>query len=364
MDRINKSSNGIQWIILFITWACLIALPFLYFPYNRDFSPLHSHRFVLWTIYSNVTLLAFYFINTQILIPKFLGKRKTWIFIIIIILAFFLYLVGFNHLSIVSPETHKIIEHWKRHNNRPIPRSLLFFSPGPIILYLITLIFSSGSKILEQWFMAEKMKEMVTKQQLETELSMLRSQVNPHFLFNTLNSIYTLALIKDDNAAPAVMKLSKIMRYTLEEAQNNNISLASEMEFSKNYVQLQQLRLSQNTTVKTDIKGDLDHTFIPPLILIPFIENAFKYGVSAHEASEIFIGINISPEENGKNKIEFRCTNPILKTQSETEGTGSGIENVRKRLNLVFGKDNYHLLTHAINDGKNYEVVLTLYTKQ
>jgi LytS/YehU family sensor histidine kinase len=128
------------------------------------------------------------------------------------------------------------------------------------------------------------------------------------------------------------MKLSRIMRYTLEEANNNTVSLTQEIEFIKNYIEMQKIRLTNNVCIKFNTTGETDNVYIAPLLLIPFIENAFKYGVSTHNESVIHSSVAVE----GK-KIIFKCSNTIFPHLQKNKGTGTGIQNTRRRLELLYG---------------------------
>ncbi|HEU0228899.1 MAG TPA: histidine kinase, partial [Arachidicoccus soli] len=182
--------------------------------------------------------------------------------------------------------------------------------------------------------------------------SLLRSQVNPHFLFNTLNSIYSLTLTNSEKAPDAVMRLSRIMRYTLEEAQSEFVPLEDELAFINSYLELQKIRATDKVQVLYEVKGNDGDIKIPPLLLIPFIENAFKYGVSARNRTVIKVIIKV------ENKfLFFNCENDIVPNIAMHQGTGLGIANVRRRLELLY-KRNYTL--DIINSDDKYKVALHL----
>lgn len=252
----------------------------------------------------------------------------------------------------LAGETKKYIaEHKHDHDNRKrLPKYFFFFSSGPITLFLLSWIGSSISNIVSRWFDAEKIKEQITQQQLETELSLLKSQINPHFLFNTLNSIYTLAVTNNPNTSDSVLKLSRIMRYTLEESRNDKVRLTEEVEFIQSYISLQQMRLNDNVKINFEINGNIEFITIPPLIFISFIENAFKYGISAHHETQITVTISVKD-----NRLAFECINNIHGTVGLTESTGTGIENVKRRLNLLYG-DNFNL--NIVNENNVFDVKL------
>lgn len=340
-----------QLVFNIITWILILFLPFLFFPYNRDFPPLHSERFIMWYVYSIIFLLGFYYVNGYVFIDKLLAKKKILLYIVVSLACFFLYLYFFNFISRTAMETQRYIQEHKRDMkfNR-LPKYVYFFSSGPITLFLVSWIGSSTANIVSRWFTAEKVKEEITKQQLETELSFLKSQVNPHFLFNTLNSIYTLAVTSNPNTADSVLKLSRIMRYTLEESRNNYVHLNAEIEFIQSYIDLQKMRMNNNVKVEFEVVGDPSLIQVPPLIFIPFVENAFKYGISAHHQSTI--SVRISTKENN---LEFYCENDTFPNSPKQEGTGTGIVNVQRRLDLLYGKQ-YGL--NIVTDTNKYRVDL------
>lgn len=345
-----QKKNLLSYLLTIIVWICIFVFPFLFFPYKRDASPFESERFIYWLIYCNVFLMAFYFANSKIFIPHILAKKKFLTYIFIIIVCFLLFLFFFNLIFINAEETKHYFERQRQRafeRGRPHqPRGFweVFFSPSPVALFLITYLFSTISKVISEWFLAEERKEEMQQQQLATELNMLRSQVNPHFLFNTLNGIYSMAVAKDEKTPDSVMKLSRIMRYTLEESQTEKVALNKEIEFIKSYIDLQKLRANDKLHVTFDVEGNTDSVQIAPLLFIPFIENAFKYGVSAHSDSDIHIGIDCMNRQ-----LHFSCSNSIFPAQKIKSGTGTGISNVKRRLELLY--ENNHEL--KINKKEN-----------
>lgn len=184
--------------------------------------------------------------------------------------------------------------------------------------------------LLEELFTTRKNKQLAENERSRAELSTLKAQINPHFLFNTLNSIYSLALEKSDRTADAIVKLSGLMRYVLTESDIEFTSMATEIEYINRYIELQKLRISDKTTVMFDAGGDFQHHKIAPLLFTPFVENAFKYGVSTREDSVIKIMI----KEEGRG-ILFRVENRIVDSVVG-DSTKRGIENVRQRLQLLY----------------------------
>jgi len=178
-----------------------------------------------------------------------------------------------------------------------------------------------------------ELKELEAKQS-QAELNLLKSQVNPHFLFNSLNSIYSLILSDSNIAADAVMKLSDLMRYLLESSKKRKVLVNHEFEFLQNYIDLEIIRLGNKAKVTSNFKGEMSGKIISPLLLIPFIENCFKHGISV-SSKENVIDISVELKEDAvvvqtRNNIAPQRINPV------TKKSGTGIENVKKRLELLY----------------------------
>jgi len=197
---------------------------------------------------------------------------------------------------------------------------------GLSILFLIVL----AVNILEMAYRFRKISQKARMEKTAAELSMLKSQIDPHFLFNSLNSIYYEALEKTDVAPKAIMSLSNLMRYVLTDAKSEYVSISQEVNYIKGYLELQKLRLPQMTKLNSNIKIADEEEKIAPLILIPFIENAFKYGVRSSAETEIKINLVVN-----KSTLNFQVENNIFDTD-ELKGTRTGLSNVKKRLELIY----------------------------
>jgi LytS/YehU family sensor histidine kinase len=216
-----------------------------------------------------------------------------------------------------------------------------FDKPGPqllnhllstALLFVLVFVVSTAGPVLKRWIDVENSAVELENQRLSAELSFLKSQVNPHFLFNTLNNIYALSVNNDPVAAESILKLSQLLRYLLQEAQNETVSINKEIEHLRQYIDLQKLRLTKKVTVNFEMAFDSSGLSIAPLLLLPFVENAFKYGVSAHDASKIDIKLSFK-----SSVFEFIVNNTLNSGASvDIESTGIGVENVRKRLELSY----------------------------
>jgi LytS/YehU family sensor histidine kinase len=187
-------------------------------------------------------------------------------------------------------------------------------------------------------------------QKLGAELSLLKSQINPHFFFNTLNSIYSLAIIKSDRTPEAVLKLSELMRYIIYDTERKVVPLSKEVEYIANYIELQRLRLPDE--VKVSLKTDLGESdaVIEPLLLLPFVENAFKHGVDVEKGSRITIDIKLTG-----NRLSLHVENPLVEDTGKIKDrhSGIGVNNTLKRLELLY-HDNF---TFTAGPVKNVYVV-------
>jgi sensor histidine kinase YesM len=189
------------------------------------------------------------------------------------------------------------------------------------------------------------------KEKLSAQLSSLKSQINPHFLFNTLNSIYATAIDESPQTADMVDKLSEIMRYTMRDTQKDVVLLDEELNYIGNYVELQNIRLDESVWLEYHVEGEPGHLEIAPMLLIPFIENAFKHGVNSEQDSHVEIIININNTE-----LHLVVINNKVNIQLDTsEQSGLGIANTKRRLELIY--PDKHLLT-IIENEKEFRVSL------
>jgi len=211
---------------------------------------------------------------------------------------------------------------------------------------------STAIRIIQQWRLTERRAIQAEADKTSAELSFLKAQINPHFLFNTLNNIYTLAVIKDDHAAYSIMKLSNIMRYVTDDVVADLVPLQSEIDCISDYIELQRLRIGNHTRVNFIVTGDVESKKIAPLVLMTFIENVFKYGVSKHEKTTIDIKISTSDTD-----ISFFCRNHVFVRREENQRVGIGIRNTQLRLNHLY--PDKHLL-NIWNEDNEYSVQLII----
>ncbi|RYG15087.1 MAG: hypothetical protein EOO07_16185, partial [Chitinophagaceae bacterium] len=213
------------------------------------------------------------------------------------------------------------------------------------------LVISSLLKFATDWFSNERIQRNLESQKKDMELQFLKSQLNPHFLFNSLNNIYSLAYQKSDKTADAILKLSEIMRYMIYESNDSWVALSKEVEYVQSYIELQKLRFKDGAAVELTLNGEIDNQHVVPLILISFVENAFKHGVANDPEDPIRINIIANQKI-----LHFSITNKKSKTNKDAMG-GVGLNNVERRLQLLY-PDRYKL--NIVNSATHYTSELML----
>jgi hypothetical protein len=304
--------NKLQLILIHVTGAILFLLvPILISP---DLSNPDLFKITPFQIdfCSYALLLLFFYLNFYILIPQFYFKKRKFIFVATIVLSY----AVVSYLPL--PLTQNSIAFYG--SNFPYYLGHILFK------FLSVFIFSLIIKINNKWKQAEKDK-------LNAELSFLKAQINPHFLFNTLNSIYSLAITERANETSAgIIKLSDMMRYISSATDKHTVALTKELNYITNYIELQKKRFGDTVNITYSINGNEEGKEIVPLILISFVENAFKHGINSEEDSLIDIHIQVKEKS-----LELNVFNNKVKVLHEEElASGLGISNTKNRLQLVY----------------------------
>ena len=283
-------------------------------------------------------------------VPKYfrLAKYKTFL----IGIAFCLLLNGLLTLFAtwfviqpISPESvNKMVGKWS---------GLIFSNFFVVAAFTAT---SIATKLMFDWLSVQKQMEELEKEKIKAELEFLKSQINPHFLFNSLNSIFGTIDKRNSEARTLLLKFSDVLRYQLYECADNYVEIEREIESLKSYVEIQKMRKSEKTSVKLEVSGSFNGNKIAPLLLIPFVENAFKY-VSSHRSKENFIRIEITGEPDS---VRFKCVNTIdnLQTEDLVTSNGIGVSNVQRRLELLY-PERHRLVIET--DGDYFKIDLNLF---
>lgn len=272
------------------------------------------------------SFIALYYFNTYYLIPSFLvNKRYTAYITILIALS-----IGFYLL--------KPFDRLMREDSPPLPHR---HDPPPpkghridmitVYIFIMIIALSIASKMIRFWINTERRVAQIEADKVLAELAFLKAQVHPHFLFNTLNNIYTLAVTHHEKTAESILRLSQMMRYFMEEPQQKFVSLKQEADCINDYIALQRLRWGKNCTLHVHMENIDDRNQIAPLLLMGFIENTFKYGVSKQYPSYIKIELMVSGE-----RIRFYSENSIHPHIAGSNDTGIGLSNTKKRLEQLY----------------------------
>ena len=269
------------------------------------------------------TMLIAY-LNYFYLLPRFLKRKNLWRYLIEFAIPFAIIITMRVHLQryLVDGYTHK---EWYFYS------VLHIFHAVSITLFIV--IFVGMLRFAVDWFEFEAKKKAVENERLMAELNFLKAQINPHFLFNTLNNLYYLVYTKSDNATVIIDKLSKMMRYMIYDSNHPKVLLSKEIEYMQNYIDLERLRLNNEIPIRFHIEGDADGAMIAPLVFITFLENAFKHGVSSNKPGA---WVDVQIRLNGK-ECFYTVENSKLASSPNANGkSGIGLQNVQRRLELSY----------------------------
>ncbi len=347
-DKI-KSNFYLDNVFIHMTvWLIVFGLPLFLIDRGQGINWSHFWR----QASVMVGFMIVFYINYIYLIDRFLYRQKTAEFILINLLLIIVVgaLMYYAQDYITSLNLEGRTRRYRRRNQRT---QYMFIARNFFSLALIVGL-SVGIKMSARWSKVESERKELEKEKTEAELKNLKSQINPHFLLNTLNNIYALIEFNPTKAQTAVEELSKLLRHLLYDNNETYVPLIKEVEFIKNYIELMRIRLSKNVKLTTNIEvSPGTPTRIAPLIFISLIENAFKHGVSGNKES--FIDIQLTENLNGE--IEFICRNSAFpKSESDKSGSGIGLNQVKRRLELLY--PNQHTWTQTL-DQDNGESVYT-----
>lgn len=313
-----------------VIWSVFLILPYVNLPrtatsphrellVNRDMQPHWEEYSFLYAFAINFCLLIFFYIHERFIFGLIRTSRYVQ-YVAVIILSFFtVFAVTYLFRSAMQ-------SYWNLYDSPLELRSFI-----RVALWFFVILFAAfGIGITDLWREAEQRSRSIETEQLRTELAFLHMQINPHFLFNSLNTIYGLSLKKSDNAPKAVLKLSHLMRYMIEENGQDKVPLDQEIDYLNNYIDIQKMRSSATVQVTFDVTGDTSRAMIAPMLMMPFVENAFKYGISNSAPSPIAITLVADAE-----RIIFTVTNKKF-DYLERHSSGIGIANVQRRLDLLY----------------------------
>jgi len=307
---------------------------------------------------------AFY-LTTRVSVPRLLLRGRTGWFVValaatvVIIVLLSQFLESTLHVSELMRKAFHAAEgaeHRVAPAGPPRPRGPRFDFVG-LLITLLVLGIATAITTVQHWQQEARLRERLDQQRTEAELAMLKAQINPHFFFNTLNNIYSLTLIDGERARAALHRLSRMMRYVLYDTATGHAQLSQEVAFIQDYITLMQLRLTDRVQVVFEHPEPVREVLIAPMILLPFVENAFKHGVAATAPSRIYIGLRQPTPQ----QLEIDVRNTLF-AASGTDLAGSngiGLANTQRRLDLLY-PGRYTLQVTPKTPDNEFEVQLTL----
>lgn len=314
----------------FVFWLVYASIYAILFPLGNDYisSVVIANGILLFH-----AIVAYF--NNDFLIPRLLLPRNYILYILslgmaIISVCFPLSIVV--HLVVINDELQNLV--WS-------DTFFLFL----VVNVLFTVITTMVLKLIKQWYKDQKMTTELKQEQLQTELKFLKSQINPHFLFNSLNNLYALTISKSDAAPEVVLRLSNILRYILYESSSGKVSLSKEMQHIHDYVEIERLRLGDMVRIEVDIDEDIYDELVEPMLFLTLVENAFKHSEQVLP-NKRFIRIHAKSSPNGFRFLIENSYNPSKKSE---ESGGIGLVNIKKRLNLIY--PNNHDLKSSTHEG-------------
>jgi len=302
-------------------------------------------------------LVAVFYGNMLALVPKILFQRKLPVYLLFVSIGAVLFLgviIYFENLTHLPEMMFRAFNPDKEYvpSGRRLGGDIFL-----IMLYLLSVGISTSVASVQKWQKDEIVRSELAQQRINTELSYLKAQINPHFFFNTLNNIYSLTNLDVKKAQEALLKLSRMMRYVLYENQKDETVLSKEVSFINDYIELMKMRLSSKVKLNIQIEEPKEDLMIAPMLLLPFLENCFKHGISSQKESEILIKFEVM----GKT-LFFETKNeifPLNPDSPEAQENGIGLVNTRRRLDLLYS--NKHRLKFGKTDSNNeYYVNLTI----
>lgn len=343
--RIVPNRSWINPFLHLLMWVILLSGPA-----NLIFSANENSDLAIRAAAQGLFMLIAFYLNYLVFIPRLLFRRRLTLYTVALLCLIILsFLLSRLILQITGGELNWKLEGVPRGMGPPAPFSPVF----AVISTLILLAAGIAFRVTARWLSEERRLRELERSQLQTELALLKNQVSPHFFFNTLNAIYALIETEPERAQKVTLQLSRLMRYMLYESEKSDrIPLSSEVEFISAYLELMRVRLPEQVEIEFSHSGMSGSERVPPMLFIPFVENAFKHGVSYRQDTRIEVSLVC---ENSR--LFFRVRNPLV-AHSEAEPGGIGLSNIRRRLELLFPEGDYRLDLHS-SDG-HYTVELSI----
>ncbi|QEM02427.1 sensor histidine kinase [Mucilaginibacter rubeus] len=328
---LKSKSNTITILIHVLIWVVFGLLLFFYQPLSWNVEI--PYQFWVKQAVTLFILVAAYYFNSKLLVPRFLLHDRIGMYFMAVVgvVIVFLMLNSWADKVLHMHEHMEAVFH--RQHRPPKPRDRGGWDFFGTVIVALVLGISTSITAIQKWQMDIRLRQALEQDKISSELSFLKAQINPHFFFNTLNNIYALTHVNAETSRKALHQLSRMMRYVLYDTQHGTALLSQEIAFIKDYISLMELRLTQKVTVTFTPPAHTDDVTVAPMIFLPFVENAFKHGISATEPSAIRIII-----DQHDSLLELKVENGIYKDHNPSigENKGIGLTNTIRRLDLLY----------------------------
>jgi len=355
MPSVSLHLRKVELSLYLVIWALVFSVPFFA---SRNLEHINWHRLTNdW--FHLVGYLIIFLVNVYLLVPQYLLRKRYAEYFVLVFVVILAITMGDMFIHAQFFNVHPL-----RPGLRPegLPPNLrLPLRKPPLVEFfdnftISLLVIGAGTtfKLFSSWLSEEKLRKDVEKEQLKTNLALLRHQVSPHFFMNTLNNIHALIDINTGDAKDAVVRLSTMMRYLLYDSTRGQIQLSKEIEFINSFISLMQLRFSDKVEIRVQVPAQIPDIMIPPMLFISFLENAFKHGISYQSKSFVFFDLEIL---DGFLHCKVKNSKHHLKETSPDEYSGLGLDNIRKSLKLLYDESYKLNISETENE---FEVNLTI----
>lgn len=323
MKKIGSRRTWLFVLIHFTGWVGFFIFNIIFSPEYHDNKPLDIFPRLL----STIEIALVFYLNYFYLIPKLFTKKKFAFYIISILILAFLFVIIGDAIF------------WLRHI-QPLPFNASPRHHGPppfhpfmgLSIYFTVLVVSSAIRITQEWLKNERQKKELENDKLKAELASLKSQINPHFIFNVLNNICSLARKKSDKTEEVIIKLSQLLRYNLYNFEDDKVYLDEDIRYINDYIDIQKMRLQDNVKINFIVNGNTEGFRIEPLLFMPYIENAFKHGINNMTEYNIDILLEVN-----RGMVHFLIKNPLFDFNRQNDKTaGTGLINASRRLEILY----------------------------
>ncbi len=372
----DKKQYTLENLIYLIIWLFVLVVPLIISP-DQNMIDRESALFY-WRMIAPFFIL--FLLNNYVLVPWLLTRKKLYLYLLSVLITVFLlftldpltwnkgHLSPFRPMDLMNQDGPSVVDLARKEGLVPQsdqfpasgylrksgPMGFRPFLVAPMVNNWLTAVLIIGSnlaiKFLFKSMRDDRQLKELEKHNLQTELNYLKTQINPHFFMNTLNNIHALIDLNTEKAKDVVIELSRLMRYVLYDSSNTYVALKKEIEFIYNYIGLMKIRYTDDVDIQISVPKIIPEVKIPPLLLMTFIENAFKHGISYQSESYIYAIVAVDDS-----KLSFMIENSSYKSTFRQPGVG--LENVKKRLQLLY-QDNFTL--HLEDTEEKYKVILTI----